>query len=165
MGHEHKSCASADTRGVRGPDGGHHAPSENAGSAPSAAVEPNAGLTADSAFGFELAEHFSGPVAAPQVLAGCERLVPGAARELIACHVRSEAVASDALERTSRAEATAVVVGVVGAQVLTVGALIAGCVLIMNGQGATALLALVPGVLAAAAQLLSATRRRSSGQE
>lgn len=165
MGHEHEDCTCADTRGVCGADGGRDAPPEDAGSAPPAPVEPDHCFTAESVFGFELAEHFSGPVAAPQVLAGYERLVPGAARELIACHVRSESVASDALERTSRAEATAVVIGVVGAQVLTVGALVAGCALIMNGHGATALVALVPGVLGAGAQLLSATRRRPSSQE
>lgn len=62
---------------------------------------------------------------------------------MIGCHLCSEAVAADAVERLSRAEAVAVLTGVIGAQVLTVGALAA----------------IVPGVLGAASQVVAAARR------
>jgi uncharacterized membrane protein len=104
-------------------------------------------------------EMFSGPVASPRVLAEYERLVPGAAERMIGCHLRSEAVAADAVERLSRAEAVAVLTGVIGAQVLTVGALIAGAILISAGHTVGALAAIVPGVLGAASQVVAAARR------
>ncbi|MDR6574868.1 putative membrane protein [Curtobacterium sp. 320] len=61
----------------------------------------------------------------------------------------------------SRAESAAVVIGVIGAQVLTVGALAGAVVLISVGSTAAGLIAIVPGVLAAASQLVAAARRRA----
>lgn len=53
------------------------------------------------------------------------------------------------------------VIGVIGAQVLTVGALAGAVVLISVGSTAAGLIAIVPGVLAAASQLVAAARRRA----
>lgn len=112
-------------------------------------------------FAVAAAELFSGPIASPRTLRDYELVVGGSARQLIDCHLRSEAVAADAIERVSRAESAAVVIGVIGAQVLTVGALAAAVVLISVGSTAAGLIAIVPGVLAAASQLVAAARRRS----
>jgi len=105
------------------------------------------------------AEHFSGPVASPRTLAEYERVVPGAARRLIDCHLRSEGVASDAVERLSRAEAASVAFAALGAQLLTIGALAAGVSLILAGHTGIALAAILPGILSGCSQVISATRR------
>jgi uncharacterized membrane protein len=114
----------------------------------------------EGVFTVAAAELFSGPIASPRTLSEYEHIVPGSARELIDCHLRAEAVAADAVERLSRAEAVSVGVGVIGGQVLTVGALIAAVVLLANGSTAGAIAAIVPGALGAAAQLVAAVRRR-----
>jgi hypothetical protein len=115
----------------------------------------------DPLFAIATSELFSGPVASPRALREYETIVPGAARQLIDCHLRSEAVAADAVERLSRAETAAVVVGTIGAQVLTFGALGAAVLMVVNGHTTAAIAAVVPGVLSAAAQVISAVRRPS----
>ncbi|MDR6170727.1 hypothetical protein [Curtobacterium sp. SORGH_AS_0776] len=112
-------------------------------------------------FAVAAAELFSGPIASPRALRDDELVVGGSARQLIDCHLRSEAVAADAIERVSRAESAAVMIGVIGAQVLTVGALAGAVVLISVESTAAGLIAIVPGVLAAASQLVAAARRRA----
>lgn len=124
-----------------------------------AGTEPSA-EGGDSVLAFASSELFSGPVASPRALREYEAVVNGSARQLIDCHLRSEAVSADAVERLSRAEATAVTVGVIGSQVLTLGALGAGVALVAGGHTAAAIAAVAPGVLSAAAQVVAAVRQR-----
>ncbi|UOE45459.1 hypothetical protein [Agromyces larvae] len=87
--------------------------------------------------------------------------MPGSARQIIEAHVYGERVSADAIRRLTRAEATAVVVGAIGAQLLTVGGLVAAVVLLVLGYPAAAIAGVIPAILGASAQIVSASRRRS----
>jgi uncharacterized membrane protein len=102
---------------------------------------------------------------APHTLAQYDAIVPGAAERIISSHLRSVAVGSDAIERLSTAEARAVTVGALGAQVLTIGGLACSVLLIIAGYPAWAITVGVPAILSAAAQVLSAVRRAGTSKQ
>ncbi|MFZ4894623.1 hypothetical protein ACL9RL_09250 [Plantibacter sp. Mn2098] len=92
-------------------------------------------------------------------LAGYDQIVPGAAEKLVNEHLYGERVGSNAIRRLTNAESFAVVTGAVGAQILTIGGLVAAVVLVVNGYSAYAIGAIIPAILGASAQVVRASRK------
>lgn len=84
--------------------------------------------------------------------------MPGSAKRIIDAHLHGERVVDNSIDKLSRAEAFAVRLGAVGAQVLTVGGLVAAVVLLLAGMPAASIAAVIPAILGGAAQVVSATR-------
>lgn len=93
------------------------------------------------------------------MLSGYDTVVPGSGREIVDAHLLKERASAAALTRLTRAESTAVTVGAIGAQILTVGGLVAGVWLLLAGVPAAAIAAIIPAILGGAAQVVSAARR------
>lgn len=105
-------------------------------------------------------ERFEGPLASPRTLAEYDAVVPGSAARMVACHERNAIVTADAIERLSRAEVTVAKVGTVAAHLATLTAPVGAIALVLHGREAGAVLAVVPAVLSASAQVVTAVRRR-----
>ncbi|MFG6445602.1 hypothetical protein ACFXQA_10060 [Microbacterium sp. P07] len=101
---------------------------------------------------------FSGPLPPASILRGYEELVPGSAADIIGAHVRNENARAGALTRLTRAESFGVIVGTLGAQVLTVGGLVSGVILVVNGFPAESLFGFIPAAVSSTALVVSAVR-------
>ena len=85
------------------------------------------------------------------MIEGYERVVPGSAEKIVDAHVANEHARAGALTRLTRAESFGVIVGTLGAQLLAIGGLAAGVVLIVQGFPAESLLGFVPAVIGSGA--------------
>jgi uncharacterized membrane protein len=107
----------------------------------------------------EVERSFSGPLPPAGMLHDYEMVVTGSAQGIVDAHLYGERARADALTRITKAEAKSVTTGAIGAQVLTIGGLGSAVVLILLGYEA-GLIAIIPGVLGAAAQVVSAARSK-----
>ena len=166
MPHEdHENGTHGDiSRGIRGSDGGSDPATPDAhgaGIVPNEQLDPgeaDAPREPQALFEIAQAQSFSGPLPSVPTLAGYNELVPGSAERFIYAHLRNEQVASDAIERLTKAEAFGVTIGALGAQILTIGGFVIGVVLIIQGHSIASVGAFIPGVLGGAALLVSASR-------
>lgn len=85
--------------------------------------------------------------------------MPGSAKRMVEGYLRSEAVTADAIERLSAAEGFVAKCGIVGVQFVTLTALVLAAALLVTGRAGGALVAVLPAVLGAAAQVAAALRR------
>ncbi|MGP6172050.1 hypothetical protein ACTU6V_12690 [Microbacterium sp. A204] len=108
----------------------------------------------------EIARSFSGPLPHEQTLSAYNSIVPGSAKKIIDGHLYGEKAAADALTRLTTAESSAVMIGAVGAQLLTIGGLVAAVVLIVTGFPLASIAGIIPAILGASAQVIAATRKR-----
>lgn len=101
---------------------------------------------------------FRGPLPPVAMIEGYERVVPGSAEKIVDAHVANEHARAGALTRLTRAESVGVIVGAIGSQLLAIGGLAAGVVLIVQGFPAESLLGFVPAVISSGALVVSAVR-------
>ena len=166
MEHEHDAerdgsgdLARRDGGGDRGQDSGHR-DAEGVGDSVAEVEGAADGDPGETSQIYQVAQRFEGPLPPVAVLQGYEDLVPGSARKLIDAHVRNEQVRGETVTRLSRAEAFAVITGAVGAQVLTIGGLLAAVALLVAGYPAASVAAIIPAILGASAQVVAAYKRR-----
>lgn len=143
-------------------DGEHEPSDSNAGELagiPGAEVEqPDAGGEAEGSQGLQIALSHKGPLPSPATLAGYDQLVPGTAQRMIEQQLYNESVTSEAIRRLTKAEAFGVVTGAVGAQLLTIGGLVAAVTLIVLGYPAASIAGIIPAILGASTQVVTAWR-------
>jgi uncharacterized membrane protein len=158
----------SDARSVRGSDGKPFPPVEDDRSpdrTDAHAVERDEAIEAELEDESErrgplgaIRSSFSGPLPPANILRGYEDIVPGSAAEIIGAHVRNENARAGALTRLTRAESFGVVTGTIVSGVLTVGGLVAGVLLVVNGFPAESLLGFVPAAASSIAMIISAVR-------
>ena len=106
----------------------------------------------------QVARSYTGPLPHQDTLEAYERIVPGSAKRLIDEHIHGQRTASNALTRITRAESFSVSWGAVGAWTISFGGLAASVWLLVAGFPVGSIVALIPPVLAGAAQVVAAHR-------